>query len=66
MHTGHTHGGQVWPFTYLAQREFPYLVGWYRIGHLQLVVSRGAGGWGPRMRLWQPGEIVKLTLRAQP
>jgi len=66
MLSGHTHGGQVWPFTYLAQREFPYLVGWYRIGHMQLVVSRGAGGWGPRMRLWQPGEIVKLTLRAQP
>lgn len=66
MLSGHTHGGQVWPFTYLVQREFPFLHGWYRVGDMQLVVSRGAGGWGPRMRLWQPGEILKLTLRAHP
>lgn len=66
MLSGHTHGGQVWPFTYLVKRQFPHLAGWHRVGDMQLVISRGAGGWGPRMRLWQPGEILKLTLRAQP
>lgn len=66
MLSGHTHGGQIWPFSYLVKREFPHLVGLHREGDMQLVISRGAGGWGPRMRLWQPGEILKLTLRAPP
>ena len=64
MLSGHTHGGQIWPFSYLVKREFPHLVGVHREGDMQLVISRGAGGWGPRMRLWQQGEILKLTLRA--
>jgi len=64
MLSGHTHGGQIWPFNYLVQRQFPRYMGQYKVGAMDLVVSRGAGGWGPRMRLWQPGEIVKLTLRS--
>jgi len=64
MLSGHTHGGQIWPFNYLVQRQFPRYMGEYKVGQMALVVSRGAGGWGPRMRLWQPGEIVKLTLRS--
>jgi predicted MPP superfamily phosphohydrolase len=64
MLSGHTHGGQVWPFSYLVKREFPPLVGEHKIADMTLVISRGAGSWGPRMRLWQPGEILKLTLRS--
>ena len=64
MLSGHTHAGQIWPFNYVVQQRFPRLVGEHRIGDMSLVISRGAGSWGPRMRLWQPGEIVKLTLRA--
>jgi len=64
MLSGHTHGGQIWPFNYLVARQFPHLVGVHRVGGMQLVISRGAGSWGPRMRLWQPGEILALTLRA--
>ena len=64
MLSGHTHGGQIWPFNFLVQRQFPRYMGDYVVDAMTLVVSRGAGGWGPRMRLWQPGEIVKLTLRA--
>lgn len=64
MLSGHTHGGQIWPFNFLVQRQFPRYVGEYQVRAMSLVVSRGAGGWGPRMRLWKPGEIVKLTLRA--
>jgi predicted MPP superfamily phosphohydrolase len=65
MLSGHTHGGQIWPFSYLVQRRFPQLVGQHAIKEMELVISRGAGSWGPRMRLWQPGEIVRITLRAQ-
>jgi predicted MPP superfamily phosphohydrolase len=64
MLSGHTHGGQIWPFSYLVKREFPPLVGEHKIDDMTLVISRGAGSWGPRMRLWQPGEILKLTLRS--
>lgn len=64
MLSGHTHGGQIWPFSYLVQNRFPRMVGAYQVGDMTLVISRGAGGWGPRMRLWRAGEIVKLTLRA--
>lgn len=66
MLSGHTHGGQIWPFSYLVQQRFPYLVGQHAIGPMTLLVSRGAGSWGPRMRLWAPGEIVRITLRAPP
>jgi predicted MPP superfamily phosphohydrolase len=65
MLSGHTHGGQIWPFSYLVRQRFPQLVGQHAIGGMNLVISRGAGSWGPRMRLWQPGEIVQITLRAQ-
>ena len=64
MLSGHTHGGQIWPFNFLVERRFPRYMGEYKVGDMALVVSRGAGGWGPRMRLWRAGEIVKLTLRA--
>lgn len=63
MLSGHTHGGQIWPFSYLVQRRFPQLVGQHDVKGMELVISRGAGSWGPRMRLWQPGEIVRITLR---
>jgi predicted MPP superfamily phosphohydrolase len=32
---------------------------------MTVIVSRGAGSWGPPMRLWQPGEIFRVTLRAK-
>jgi len=64
MLSGHTHAGQVWPFGYLVQREYPYLAGRYEVGQMTLIVCRGTGTWGPRMRLWRPGEILKVTLRS--
>ena len=65
MLSGHTHGGQIWPFGYLVQRVYPYLVGRYEIDGMSLIIGRGAGLWGPRMRLWHPAEIVVITLRAE-
>jgi uncharacterized protein len=62
MLCGHTHGGQVWPFGYLIKQRYPFLEGLYKVGEMTLIVSRGAGTWGPRMRLWRLGEILRITL----
>jgi len=63
MLCGHTHGGQIWPFGYLVRRTYPLLAGRYEVSGMPVIVSRGAGTWGPRMRLWHPGEILRVTLR---
>jgi len=65
MLCGHTHGGQIWPFGYIVRNIYPLLAGRYDVNGMTVIVSRGAGTWGPRMRLWQPGEIVRVTLRAK-
>jgi predicted MPP superfamily phosphohydrolase len=64
MLAGHTHGGQIWPFGYLVKQRFPLFEGRYDLGSSTAIVSRGAGTWGPRMRLWQPAEILRVTLRS--
>jgi predicted MPP superfamily phosphohydrolase len=64
MLAGHTHGGQIWPFGYLVRQRFPLFEGRYDLGNSTAIVSRGAGTWGPRMRLWQPAEILRVTLRS--
>ncbi len=63
MLSGHTHGGQIWPFGYLVRQRYPFFLGHYRIDGMHLLVGRGTGTWGPRMRLWQPGEILHVVLR---
>jgi len=63
MLCGHTHGGQIWPFGYLVRLTYPLLAGRYEVGGMPVIVSRGTGTWGPRMRLWRPGEILRVTLR---
>ena len=65
MLSGHTHGGQIWPFDYLVKLRYPYLEGWFKIKGMNLIVTRGAGEWGPRMRLWCPGEILRITLHSK-
>ena len=65
MLSGHTHGGQIWPFGYLVQRFYPLLGGRYEIDGMTVIVCRGTGTWGPRMRLWRPGEILRVTLHAK-
>lgn len=66
MLSGHTHGGQIWPFSHAVQQRFARFAGAYDVDGMLLYVTRGAGSWGPRMRLWQAGEIIRLTLRAPP
>lgn len=64
MLSGHTHNGQIWPFTYLVKSAYPLLGGRYEVGRMTVIVCRGTGTWGPRMRLWRPSEIIKITLRS--
>jgi predicted MPP superfamily phosphohydrolase len=64
MLAGHTHGGQIWPFGYLVRQQFPLFEGRYDLDGSTAIVSRGAGTWGPRMRLWRPAEILRVTLRS--
>jgi predicted MPP superfamily phosphohydrolase len=64
MLCGHTHGGQIWPFNYLVGLRYPMIAGRYAVGGTTVIVTRGAGTWGPRMRLWLPGEILRITLRS--
>lgn len=64
MLAAHTHGGQIWPFDYLSATRYPLQAGWYVVDGMPVIVSRGTGTWGPRMRLWRPGEILRVTLRA--
>ncbi len=63
--SGHTHGGQIWPWHYLAKwQQGGLLAGLYRIGDTQLYVSRGTGYWGPPVRVGAPAEITRIVLRA--
>jgi predicted MPP superfamily phosphohydrolase len=64
MLSGHTHNGQLWPFNYLVGLKYPMLVGRYEVSGMPLIVCRGTGTWGPRMRLWRPGEIIRIKLRS--
>jgi uncharacterized protein len=66
MLSGHTHNGQIWPFNHLVAFRYPLMGGRYQVDGMTVVVSRGAGTWGPRMRLWWPSEIVRIKLKAMP
>jgi hypothetical protein len=63
MLSGHTHGGQIWPFSYLVRLLYPHLAGRHTIGTMTWIVSRGTGFWGPPMRLFKEAEILRITLR---
>ncbi|GGX76150.1 metallophosphoesterase [Streptomyces anandii] len=63
--SGHTHGGQIWPFHHLVRIDQPALAGLSRHGARTLLyTSRGTGFWGPPFRIFAPGEITLLTLRS--
>jgi predicted MPP superfamily phosphohydrolase len=63
--SGHTHGGQIWPFHYLVRVDQPSVFGLSRHGtRTQLYTSRGTGFWGPPLRVFAPSEITLITLRS--
>ena len=62
--SGHTHGGQIWPFKYMVKLAVPFVAGLYERAGSRLYVSCGTGFWGPPMRIGAPAEITEITLRA--
>lgn len=62
--SGHTHGGQIWPFTYFVYLDQPWIAGLHRERDTQVYVSEGTGYWGPPMRLGTRGEITRVVLRS--
>jgi len=61
--SGHTHGGQLFPVRYISRLIYPRTPGLHQIGESYLYVSKGAGTWGPPMRLLSPPELVHIRLR---
>jgi uncharacterized protein len=61
--SGHTHGGQIWPFGLAVRlQQHSFLTGPYRVKNSQLYVNPGTGYWGPPMRLGTRAEITHITL----
>ncbi|MGE2732335.1 metallophosphoesterase [Mycolicibacterium vaccae] len=63
--SGHTHGGQMWPFHYAVELAQPALAGLSTVRDTQLYVSRGAGFWGPPLRVGAKPDISVLTLQSR-
>ncbi len=62
--SGHTHGGQFFPWNYVVRFFHPFTTGLHRVGRLSVYISRGTGYWGPPKRLGAPSEITHLRLVA--
>jgi predicted MPP superfamily phosphohydrolase len=61
--SGHTHKGQIFPFTYVTRMMFPLNAGRYDLGKGSVLhVSRGTGTWGPPIRLLAPPEVTVIEL----
>lgn len=63
--SGHTHGGQMWPVNYIAQAANPTLAGLEQYGDTALYVTRGAGAWGPPVRVGAPSDITVVQLASR-
>jgi len=57
--SGHTHGGQYFPFNFFIHMEHPYVKGLFRVRKTRLYVNQGTGYWGPPLRL---GTVPEITL----
>ncbi len=62
--SGHTHGGQFWPWNFFVRYFQPFTSGLNRLQNLMVYVSPGTGYWGPPNRFIVPGEITRITLVA--
>ncbi|MBV8853651.1 MAG: metallophosphoesterase, partial [Sinobacteraceae bacterium] len=60
--SGHTHGGQFWPWTLFVRFQQPFTAGLHRLNQLWVYVSRGTGYWGIPNRFGAPAEITRLRL----
>lgn len=60
--SGHTHGGQFWPWNHFVRMQQPFTAGLHRLGRMWIYISRGTGYWGPPMRFGAPSEITRIRL----
>lgn len=60
--SGHTHGGQFWPWNFFVRLQQPFTAGLDRLGSLWIYTSRGTGYWGPPKRFGAPSEITRIRL----
>jgi predicted MPP superfamily phosphohydrolase len=63
--SGHSHGGQMWPGQYLAALANPTVAGLERYGDTQLYVTRGAGAWGPPVRVGAESDVTIVQLASK-
>ena len=64
--SGHTHGGQIWPWHYLAKASQKGLLAGHSLhDETQLYISRGTGYWGPPVRTFAPSEITRILLNGK-
>jgi predicted MPP superfamily phosphohydrolase len=63
--SGHTHGGQFWPWNHFVRFQQPFTAGLNRLQDLWVYVSRGTGYWGPPKRFGAPSEITRIRLVAE-
>lgn len=62
--SGHTHGGQFWPWRYFVPLQQPLIAGLHTHGNMQVYVSQGTGYWGPPLRLGARSEISRIRLHS--
>lgn len=60
--SGHTHGGQFWPWGYFVRFQQPFTAGLHRLKNMWIYTSRGTGYWGPPKRFGAPSEITYIRL----
>jgi predicted MPP superfamily phosphohydrolase len=60
--SGHTHGGQFFPWNLFVPMQQPFTAGLHRLHDMWIYVSRGTGYWGPPKRFGAPSEITLITL----
>ncbi len=60
--SGHTHGGQFWPWNHFVRFQQPFTAGLNRLKNLWVYTSRGTGYWGPPKRFGAPSEITRIRL----
>ncbi len=61
--SGHTHGGQIFPFHYIVKSANDFLAGMYVVNENNLYITRGAGYWGPPMRIFAPADITVFNFK---
>lgn len=60
--SGHTHGGQFFPWNFFVPMQQPWVAGLKRLRNMWVYISRGTGYWGPPKRFGAPSEITRVRL----